>query len=202
MKLIGSNTSPYVRKVRIVMAEKKIECQYETEDVWSPVTRIRESNPLGKVPCLLLDDGEPLFDSRVIVEYLDNLTPVHRLIPPAGRERAEVRRWEALADGVLDAAILIRLEHSQREESQRSQKWIAHQRLKIDAALTAMSEGLGDDAWLCGGKYSLADLAVGCTLGYLDFRFPDIDWRGQHHNLARFADKLSARPPFVDTKPA
>ena len=202
MKLIGSNTSPYVRKARIAMAEKHVECQYETEDVWSPTSRIRESNPLGKVPCLLLDDGEPLYDSRVIVEYLDNLTPVHRLIPPAGRERAEVRRWEALADGVLDAALLIRLEHSQREESQRSPKWIAHQRVKIDAGLEAMSEGLGEDAWLCGGRYSLADLAVGCTLGYLLFRFPDIAWRSQHPNLGRFADKLFARQPFIDTMPA
>ena len=202
MKLIGSNTSPYVRKVRVVMAEKKIECRYETEDVWSPQSRIRESNPLGKVPCLVLDDGGALFDSRVIVEYLDNLTPVHRLIPPAGRERAEVRCLEALADGLLDAALLIRLEHSQRDESQRSPKWIAHQRTKIDSALAAMSRALDDAAWMIGGKLSLADIATGVALGYLDFRFPEIDWRSQYPNLDRLAGRLFARQPFIDTRPA
>ena len=91
MKLIGSNTSPYVRKVRVVMAEKKIDCQYALEDVWSADTRIQQVNPLGKVPCLIMDDGGAVFDSRVIVDYLDNLTPVHRLIPPSGRARTEVK---------------------------------------------------------------------------------------------------------------
>src|SRR5580698_4028192 len=110
MKLIGSLSSPYVRKVRIVMAEKKIEYKLELEDVWAPETKISEFNPLGKVPCLVMEDGESLFDSRVICEYLDTLTPVGKLIPPSGRERAEVKCWEALADGVLDAAILARLE--------------------------------------------------------------------------------------------
>jgi hypothetical protein len=102
MKLIGSVTSPYVRKVRIVMAEKKLDYQFVTEDVWSPHTGIHAANPLGKVPCLVMEGGEAVFDSRVIVEYLDTMTPVAKLIPPSGRERAEVRTWEALADGVVD----------------------------------------------------------------------------------------------------
>ena len=121
MKLIGSLTSPYVRKVRVVMAEKKLDYQFVLEDVWAS-DGILASNPLGKVPCLVMEAGEAVFDSRVIVEYVDTLSPVGRLIPERGRERAEVRTWEALADGVLDAAVTIRLEQtwSQRKAAQRS----------------------------------------------------------------------------------
>lgn len=201
MKLIGSNSSPYVRKVRVVMAEKKIEYAYEIEDVWSPDTAIRRYNPLGKVPCLVTDDGGSIFDSRVIVEYLDNITPVHRLIPPPGRERVEVKCWEALADGLLDAALLLRLENTQREEHQRSPKWIARQMDKIEASLEAMASRLGEQPFACEGKYSLADVATGCALGYLDFRFPQLGWRNQHPNLARHADKLLTRQSFIDTAP-
>lgn len=201
MKLIGSDTSPYVRKVRIVLAEKKIDYQYELEDVWSPQSRIRQLNPLGKVPCLIMDDGGAVFDSRVIVEYLDNLTPVHRLIPPSGRARLEVKCWEALADGLLDAALLVRLENTQREEGLRSTKWMARQMEKVESALAAMASGLGDNAWVCDNKYTLADIALGCALGYLDFRFAQLGWRAQYPNLARHADKLFARQPFIDTMP-
>ena len=110
MKLLGSNTSPYVRKVRVVMVEKKLDYAFVTEDVWGAQATITETNPLGKVPCLVMEGGEALFDSRVIVEYLDTLSPVGKLIPPVGRERAEVKTWEALADGVLDALLLARME--------------------------------------------------------------------------------------------
>ena len=109
MKLIGSLTSPYVRKVRIVMAEKKLDYQFVEEDVWAS-DAILASNPLGKVPCLVMEGGEAVFDSRVIVEYLDARSPLARLIPEPNRERTEVRTWEALADGMVDAAILARLE--------------------------------------------------------------------------------------------
>ncbi len=201
MKLLGSDTSPYVRKVRIVLAEKKIDYQYEREDVWAADTSIQRSNPLGKVPCLIMDDGGAVFDSRVIVEYLDNLTPVHRLIPPAGRARVEVRCWEALADGVQDAAVLLRIENTLRDESQRSPKWMSRQMGKIEAALGAMASGLGGKAWCCDGKYTLADIATGCALGYLDLRLPQLGWRVQHPNLARHADRLFARQTFIDTAP-
>jgi glutathione S-transferase len=100
MKLIGAFTSPYARKVRIVMAEKKLEYEFIEENVWSETTRIHLSNPLGKVPCLVMEAGEAIFDSRVIVEYLDTLSPVGKLIPATGRERAEAKTWEALADGL------------------------------------------------------------------------------------------------------
>ncbi len=205
LRLIGSLTSPYVRKVRIVLLEKKLEHKLELEDVWSTQTHIGESNPLGKVPCLVMEGGEALFDSRVIVEYVDTLSPLARLIPDKGRERAEVRTWEALADGVLDAAILARLEATWAERSaeQRSPAWIARQMSKIDLALVAMSHGLADKTWCTTGThFTLADIAVGCALGYLDFRFPDIDWRARHANLAKLHDKLSQRASFVDTLPA
>lgn len=203
MKLIGSLTSPYVRKVRIVMAEKKLDFQLVLEDVWSAQTQIGQSNPLGKVPCLVMEGGEAVFDSRVIVEYLDTMSPVGKLIPPTGRERTEVKTWEALADGLLDAAILARLEATWagRSEAQRSQAWIDRQMGKIDASLKAMSDGLGDKPFCHGIHFSLADVAVGCAVGYLDFRFPQVNWRAAHPNLARLAEKLAQRQSFQDTLP-
>lgn len=203
MKLIGSLSSPYVRKVRVVMAEKKLDYQFVEEDVWAADTSIMHSNPLGKVPCLVMEGGEALFDSRVIVEYLDTLSPVGKLIPAVGRERAEVKTWEALADGVLDALILARLEAnwSGRPKAQRCQAWIDRQIEKTDASVKAMSQGLGDKPFCAGIYLSLADIAVGCALGYLDFRFPEIDWRTSYPNLAKLYDKLSQRASFVETVP-
>jgi len=202
MKLIGSLTSPYVRKVRIVMAEKKLDYQHELEDVWAS-DKIMAANPLGKVPCLVLPGGEAIFDSRVIVEYLDTRSPVSRLIPEGSRERIEVRTWEALADGLVDAAILARLEQTWpgRSAEQRSDAWIQRQLHKVDVSINAISTGLADKPWCTGIHLSLADIAVGCALGYLAFRFPQIDWRGRHANLARLADKLDARASFIDTLP-
>ena len=203
MKLIGSLSSPYVRKVRIVLAEKKLDYQFILEDVWAS-DAILASNPLGKVPCLVMEGGEAVFDSRVIVEYLDTRSPLARLIPEPNRERIEVRTWEALADGILDAAILARLEASWpgRSAEQRSQAWIDRQMSKIDASLIAISTGLADKPWCAPGIHmTLADIAIGCALGYLDFRFPEIPWRSRHTQLGRLADKLHARPSFIDTAP-
>ncbi|HYD81885.1 MAG TPA: glutathione S-transferase C-terminal domain-containing protein [Paucimonas sp.] len=201
MKLIGSLASAYVRKVRIVMAEKKLDYELILEDVWKPGTTIMESNPLGKVPCLIMEDGGAMFDSRVIVEYLDTLTPVGKLIPPNGRERAEVKCWEALADGVLDAAVLIRLERTLRAPEKQSAEWIDRQMAKVQAGLKAMAAGLKDTAYCAGNHYTLADVAVGCTLGWLSHRFPEIAWRDDHPNLAKLFDKLSDRSSFKDTVP-
>ena len=203
MKLIGSATSPYVRKVRIVMAEKKLDFQFILEDVWAANTTISASNPLGKVPCLVMEGGEAVFDSRVIVEYLDTLSPVGKLIPTQGRERAEVKTWEALADGLVDAAILARLEATWggRTAKQRSDAWIDRQIGKIDATLKAMSTGLGDKAFCSGIHFSLSDIAVGCALGYLDLRFTQINWREMYPNLTRLQDKLMQRASFAETIP-
>jgi glutathione S-transferase len=204
MKLIGAVTSPYARKVRIVMAEKKLDYAFVQEDVWAASSKIQDSNPLGKVPCLVMEGGEALFDSRVIVEYLDTLSPVGKLIPTMGREKAEVKTWEALADGLCDAAILARLEAtwSGRTDAQRSQAWIDRQMGKIHASLKAMSQGLADRSFCAGTHFSLADVAVGCALGYLDFRFPQIDWREAYPSLAKLSGKLAARASFIETKPA
>ena len=206
MKLIGSLSSPYVRKVRVVMAEKKLDYQLVLEDVWAS-DAILKMNPLGKVPCLVMEGQDSItgavFDSRVIVEYVDTLSPVGRLIPERGRERTEVRTWEALADGVMDAAILARLEQtwSGRPDAQRCDAWVERQMGKVLAAVAAMNQGLGDKAWCSGTHFSLADISVGCALGYLDFRFPAIDWRAEHANLSRHYDKLSVRPSFIDSAP-
>ncbi|VVE71435.1 glutathione S-transferase [Pandoraea anapnoica] len=201
MKLIGALASPYVRKVRIVLAEKKLDYKLELENVWADDTRIQQSNPIGKVPCLVMEDGEAVFDSRVICEYLDTLSPVGKLIPPSGRERAEVRCWEALADGVTDAAVQIRVEKMFHDEASRSQVFITRQVGKIEESLRAMARGLDERQWCAGNRLTLADVAVVCALGYLDFRYQEIDWRNAHPNLARHFERMSTRPSVADTVP-
>ena len=203
MKLIGSIASPYTRKVRVVMIEKKLDYQLVQEDVWAADSPVSHSNPLGKVPCLVMEGGEAVFDSRVIVEYLDTLSPVGKLIPAQGRERAEVKTWEALADGLMDAALLARMEviFKGRTEAQRSQPWIDRQMGNINAVLGAMSTGLADKPFCSGIHFSLSDVAVGCALGYLDFRFPAVAWRSGYANLAKLHDKLVLRPSFIETAP-
>ncbi|MBC3872381.1 glutathione S-transferase C-terminal domain-containing protein [Undibacterium flavidum] len=201
MKLIGSLTSPYVRKVRVVMAEKKLDYALILDNVWAPETTIQQSNPLGKIPCLLMEDGGAMFDSRVIVEYLDTLTPVGKLIPPHGRERAEVKSWEALADGILDAAVLVRLERTMRDQAIQSEAWVNRQMDKVNAGLKAMSQGLGESAFCVSNHLTLADISVACCLGWLAFRFPAIAWREEYPNLAKLADKLAERPSFKETLP-
>jgi glutathione S-transferase len=148
-----------------------------------------------------MEDGGAMFDSRVIVEYLDTLTPVGKLIPVNGRERAEVKCWEALADGLLDAGVLVRLEKTLRPAAQQSQAWIDRQMEKVHAGLKAMSTGLAETPFCAGNHHTLADVAVGCALGWLSFRFPEIDWRGDYANLGKLYDKLSERPSFKDTVP-
>jgi glutathione S-transferase len=200
MKLIGSTSSPYVRKVRIVLADKKLDCEFVVEDVWSANSIIQKHNPLGKIPCLIIDDKESLYDSRVLAEYLDTLSPVSRLIPQSGRERAHVKCLEALCDGANDALITVRLER-QRPVSQQSADWVNRQLGKVHASLIELSHKLGDQSFFTGVNYSLADISAGCLLGYLDFRFPEIDWRSPHPNLEAFYKKVMVRQGFIDTVP-
>lgn len=202
MKLIGSLASPYVRKVRIVMAEKKLDYALVLDDVWSPDSTISLSNPLGKVPCLVMEDGGAMFDSRVIVEYLDTMSPVGRLIPGAGRERASIKCWEALADGVLDAGILMRLERTQRPAERQSEAWVERQLGKVKSGIRAMASGLGDNPYCAVRQFTLADIAVGCALGWISFRYPEISWRDEHPNLAALFERLSDRQSFRDTMPS
>jgi len=201
MRLIGSLTSPYVRKVRIVLAEKKLDYELILDDPWVADPQVASHNPLGKVPCLILDENEALFDSRVIVEYLDTLSPVGRLIPPPGRERVAVKRWEATADGIMDAAAAAFMETHRRPEPQRSSDWVNRQQSKIYAALDYMNSLLGEQPYCTGVNLCLADIAVGAALGYLDLRNPGLNWRARHANLARLAEKLEVRPSFVSTRP-
>jgi len=200
MKLIGSLTSPYVRKVRIVLAEKKIDYEFELDSPWSADSKIAEVNPLGKVPVLILDDSTVLFDSRVIVEYIDSVAPNNKLMPESNRERAEVKRWGAVADGICDAAGLVFIERK-RPEAKQSADWIERQLEKITRGLDYMAAQLGDGNWCMGTHFSLSDVSATCALGYLVFRFPEIDWREKHANLARLYDKTMQRPAFADTVP-
>ncbi len=200
MKLLASLTSPYARKVRIALAEKKIDYALVVDSPWEPASKVSEINPLGKIPVLLMEDGTAVYDSRVIVEYLDTVSPVSRLIPEPNRQRIQVRRWEALADGVCDAVAAIFLERK-RPARQQSSDWIERQAKKVELGTRAMSFDLGDKAWCAGDAYSLADICVGCALGYLDFRYPEINWREDYSNLARLAEKLAKRPSFIDSAP-
>jgi len=200
MKLIAALASPYSRKVRIVLAEKKIEYELIIDSPGDPATKVPQYNPLGKIPVLVLEDDTTLFDSRVIVEYLDNASPVGRLIPDDTRARIQVRRWEALADGCTDAANAVVVE-KRRGADRQSAEWIFRQQGKIERALKAMSDDLGNRTWCAGDHYTLADIAVGSALGYLDFRMQDINWRKEYPNLAKLAEKLNKRVSFVDTAP-
>ena len=200
MKLITSLTSPYGRKVRIVLLEKKIPFQLQVENPWLPDSSIGDFNPLGKVPVLVLEDGISVFDSRVIVEYLDTLTPIAHLIPKDAKSRMMVRGVEALADGMTDAAVAVYLERKRADDKQ-DMDWIALQEKALYRALNALAEALGEKALFLGLTMTLADIAVGCALGYLDLRFPHIAWREMHPSLAELAGKLAERASFKDTMP-
>ncbi len=200
MKLIGTLASPYTRKVRVVLAEKRIDYDFEVHSPAEPGTRVPEFNPLGKVPVLVMDDGATIFDSRVIVEYLDGVSPVARLIPETSRQRIQVRRWEALADGILDAAVMTVYE-GRRPQALQSMEWVERQMGKVDSALRYAAAELGDRPWCYEIGFSLADIALGCSLAYLDLRFPAIPWRAAHPNLERYAEKLFKRPSFESSAP-
>jgi glutathione S-transferase len=203
MKLLGSPSSPYTRKVRVVLAEKKIECEVEWVDVNPVENAVNAHNPLGKVPTLVLDDGSALYDSRVIVEFLDSVSPISRLIPDGThRDRIALRRWEALADGVVDAGLLVRYE-SVRDKKEQSRGWIEKQLARTHRGMAQMEAELGERSFCHADRYSLADIAVGCCLGWLGFRKPGgVDWHAQYPALARHYEKLMERPAFAETVPA
>jgi glutathione S-transferase len=201
MKLIVSGNSPHARKVRIVLAEKRIECTLVEQSPWAADSDIAQFNPLGKIPVLLLDDGTALYDSRVIVEYLDSVSPVNRLIPEPTRQRIAVKRFEALADGICDAAMAIALE-KKRSTRQQNAAWLTRQAQKTVLGVRELANELGERTWCCGDAYSLADIAVGCALGYLELRRPEMDWRKEYPNLDRYAARLGKRPSFAETAPS
>ena len=200
MKLYSSPTSPYVRKVRIALVEKKIECDLIDASPWVEDSPVPQFNPLGKVPVLVLDDGTALYDSRVIVEYLDTVSPVSRLIPEPNRQRIAVRRWEALADGICDAAVAM-VREKLRPAKQQSPEALARNHDKVVRGVQALAIELGEEAWCNGEGYSLADIATGCALAYLDLRHPTVDWRADYPNLLKLFDKLAKRASFAETAP-
>ena len=200
MKLIATPASPFCRKVRIVLAEKHLDYEFVIDSPGNPATRVAAFNPLGKIPVLVLDDGGTLFDSRVIVDYLDTASSVSRLIPADPQQRLRVKHWEALADGLLDAAVEI-VVHLRRPLPLQSAGWLLQQRRSIQRALDAMTAMLGGAEYCHGNRLSLADIATGCALGCLDFRLADLDWRSHHPSLVALAARLAQRPSFAATLP-
>jgi len=196
MKLVGSLTSPYVRKVRVLLAEKRLAYDLIEESAWVAGTTVPRYNPLNKVPALVMDDGEAIYDSAVITEYLDALcSPA--LIPAEPGARARVRRDEALGDGLMDAGVTVFLERK-REAARQDPAWIARQRDKIDAGLAAWSRALaarGDR-----GALTLGDIACGCALFWFEFRLPELRWRDDPA-LDAWARTLESRPSFASTRP-
>ena len=203
MKLVvfGSPNSPYLRKTRIVAAEKSIPLEFEPHSPWKKDSLAPSYNPLGKIPVLILENGRTLYDSRVIVEYLDTLNATPRLIPRDDAERIEVKRWEALADGICDAAAAIFIE-LQHPAVQHRKPWLERQAAKVVLGTRAAAEDLGSRDWCVGDRYTLSDAALICALEYLEFRVPEaLDWRAAHSNLARYADRVGKRPSAVQTAP-
>ena len=201
MKLFITQTSPYARKVRVVLAEKHIECELVVvESLAAADSPVIEHNPLGKVPTLVLDDGTSLYDSVVIVDYLDHKTPVARLIPQDNNHRALVRRWEALADGVTDAAVAAVMEKRRAAEKQDAAV-IERQMLKVTRGLKRMSEDMGEAKWAAGDRFTLADIAAACALAYVELRMPELGWRDAYPNLGQLYDQMLARASFRDSAP-
>jgi glutathione S-transferase len=197
LKLFYSSVSPYARKVRVLVAEKGIESRITLQSC-QPFERpvdLMAFNPLSKVPCLVLEDGTALYDSPFICEYLDQLS-APGLVPPSGRARWLTLGRQALADGILDAGTSIRLEN-QRAETERSPVWITRQTEVIDRSLNAFEGAIAS----FGETLTVAHIALGCALGWLDFRMPTRDWRKERPQLSHWFSQISARPSMIATKP-
>ncbi len=199
-QLFGSPASPFVRKVRIALALKNLHFEFTVDAPSQPGSRVPQINPLGKIPVLIATDGDAIYDSSVILDYLEAIAPEPALMPTAPLERVRVKRWEALGDGILDAAVAIVTER-RRDPKEQSLAWIDKQRGKIERALVTASEQLGQRQWCFGSTPTLADIVLGVALDYLDFRLPEIVWHGQHPNLGKLRDTLSAWPAFRETVP-
>lgn len=197
MQLYGTSGSPFARKVRIVLAEKNIAHEYVIARPSTPDSPVPQLNPLGKIPVLLRDDGRALYDSNVIVEYLDGMGKGPMLIPDDFESRIEVRRWEALGDGIAEATVNINHEYREPKEKQRSAEWFTKQQLKIDRSLAVMERDLGDNEFCFGRRFTLADIAAGYALGYLDHALPEYEWRSKHPALARLTERLAIRASFI-----
>lgn len=200
MKLLIARPSPYARKVRVALREKALPFEEIVENPWAVGTAVPGTNPLGKVPALILDDGRVVYDSKVIVEYLETLGRPPPLVPADPALRVAHRQIEALADGVCDATVLVVLERSRPADLQ-SGDWVGRQMRKIEAGTAELARLLGSAEWFTASGFGLADIAAGCALGYLDLRLPEHDWRSRHPVMGRWFGRLDARPSFAATRP-
>ena len=201
MKILYTVNSPYARKVRIVASEKHIDIKLQEVVLADPDCPVKLYNPLGKVPVLVLPDNDSLYDSRVIAEYLDNRTPLAHLIPKDNTTKSAVRRWEALADGITDAAVAVMLEQRKPEQKQDA-AFIAKQMDKVSRGLSVLNNDLGHNKWCVDDTFSLADIAVGCALGYVNLRFGStINLAADYPNLERLQSVLIKRQSFIDSMP-
>jgi glutathione S-transferase len=198
LRIIGTATSPYTRKVRVIALEKGIGHEFVALSPMIDSDAVQAANPLGKVPVLVRDDGSQLVDSPLIAEYLDGLAPAPRFLPRDGAQREAVRQFEAIADGVLDAVVLVRLE-SLRPETLRSAEWIGWQYGKAHRGLAHLDAVLAGRRYCVGDGISLADVAVACAMGYLEFRFSEGGWRARYPNAGRLAAEMFGRPSFTAT---
>ncbi|PPC94424.1 MAG: glutathione S-transferase [Methylotenera sp.] len=199
MKLLYTVNSPYARKVRIVATEKHIDLVLEEVVLTAPDCPVKQYNPLGKVPVLVLDDGDSLYDSRVIVEYLDNRTPLAHLIPQEHSSKVWVRRWEALADGVCDAVVAIVME---KRKATPDEMLLNKQLDKVMRGLATLEKDLDTQKWCVNNSFSLADIAVGCLLGYINLRFSGVvDLAKDYPNLQRLNEALLKRQSFIESMP-
>lgn len=199
--LIIATPSPFARKARIALLEKGVVFEVAVDNPWSPAARAPAHNPLGKIPVLLTDDDGAIFDSSLIVEYAEAKWPLPPLLPADALDRVAVRQVEALADGVCDAVVLIVMERARLPQLQ-SRDWIARQFAKIEAGVAEAERGLARGPCYDGRCFGLADIAVGCMLGYLDLRMPEFAWRERAPGLDMLFTTLSQRESFRATLPA
>jgi glutathione S-transferase len=201
MKLLYSPTSPYARKVRVLVAEAGLTDRIDIVTVSAvpsaPAPDFAKDNPLAKIPTLILDEGDVLYDSRVIGEFLDSLHSGTPLFPTTGPARWTALRRQALADGALDAAILVRYEGFLRPAQLNWPEWVAGQQGKIARALDALEA----EADLLSQQVTIGEITIGCLLEYLDLRFPEDGWRNGRPKLAAFAASFGARPSMISTRP-
>lgn len=200
LKLLSAKPSPFARKVRVALIEKGIPFETTIDAPWNTDSIASSMNPLGKVPALDIGKGQVLYDSKVIVEYLETLDRDPVLLPKDPFARVAHKQIEALADGVCDAIVLTVIEGA-REPALQSAWWIARQRGKANAGVAEASRLLGSREWFVGDTFGLADIAVGCMLGYVSLRAPDLEWRRSYPNLDKFSTRMEARPSFRETRP-
>ena len=200
LQVISATPSPYARKVRIALAEKGIPFELRTEVPWDSTTATPRYNPLEKLPVLITEDGEGIYESRYILEWIEAKFPQPTMLPDELDDRLFARKVEVVGDGVCDACVLMFWERH-RPEAEQSQPWVARQMRKVEGGLKALASWAGDREFVVGDRFGLADIVTGTVVKYLDVRFPDLPWREWHPGLAHYSDRMETRPSFMATTP-